>query len=135
MVERERWFYVYDFKRDRFPLEFIAPDEFAARAEFSDWYNRMVRPDRWEGRKLGRYWLFEELRDDVGELVKPRRVMPDEDVRLCPLWFRCCDPPFDAESEAARDAEFARLDAADVARIFARGNRFAEFFNGKPLAA
>lgn len=129
-------YYVYDHRRDRVAFEFDAASDFAASLEFFDWYNRLVRPDRWEHRKLGRYWLFAEQRSASGELLRPRPVSVDENVRLDKAWCRACDPPFDAASEAAFEAEFARLDALDMARLMARpGNVFAEFLDGKAGAA
>lgn len=131
------FFYVYDYRRDRTVLEFHAKSDFAALEEFSDWYNRLVRPDRWEGRKLGRYWLFAERRDPSGELLRPRPVSLDENVRLSLDWFLSCDPPYDDTSLAACEAEFRRLDALDMARLLSRpANVFAEHLDdGKRRAS
>lgn len=120
-------YYVYDYRRDRSVMEFEAEGDEVAIREFADWYNRVVRPDRWEGRRLGRYWLFEFIRNSAGELIEPRPLSVDENIRLSRMWMFVCDPPHDAEAWAAQDAEYARLDGLDVARLASRpANVFAE---------
>lgn len=126
-------FYVLDVRRDRDCHWIEAASEDLAREEFSSWYNRVVRPDRWEKRKLGRYWLMAERRDASGELLdfKACFICNDEDVRLDADYFRMCDPPFDEANTLECEAEFSRLDGLDVARLAARGNYRPEFFDGK----
>lgn len=125
MVDAMVPFVVFDVRRCRVAEYIVCADVEVARAEFASWYNMIVRPDRWEGRKLGRFFLM--LDGDGGSAV----VMSDEDVRLDAEYFRFCDPPHDARSEAELAARIARLDALDAARLLARGNEGPEFFNGK----
>lgn len=130
-------YYVYDYRRDRNAFEFEAASDLVALSEFAEWYNSVVRPDRWEGRRLGRYWLFCVQRGLDGSLLKPRPVSVDENVRLDKAAFFWADPPYDEASERRREAEFARLDALDMARLQARpANVFAEFLDdGKGRAS
>lgn len=136
-MDSERFYYIYDYRRDRVASEFFASGDLAACEEFSEWYNLLVRPDRWEGRTLGRYWLFERQHDAQGRLVQPRPVSVDENVRLDHEYFFLAFPPNSATEEAARQAEFDRLDGLDLLRLGRRGaNVFAEFLDdGKRSAS
>lgn len=122
---------VFDVRRVRVAEEFVVLSEADARREFAVWYQTLVRPGRWEARKLGRYFLLSRLCDDDGALlpVARRFVMSDEDVRLDYEYARFCSPPCDASAAAELDAWFERVDAADAARLAARGNKLLEFFN------
>lgn len=111
---------IYDGKRDRWCLEFRAISDDVAFDEFSRWYNVLVRPSRWEKRKLGRYVLIKE-----GDVVdgktsyyhEPMLIMGDLEVRLSFEYFWHCDPPSCPEDDVEIETEFKRLDDLDVARI------------------
>lgn len=113
---------IYDFDRDRFPVEFEALSRGKALEEFSTFYNSMV-PD-WEHRTLGRYFLVRlaVMRAGVFERVEDV-VATDEEVRLSYIAFREADPPHDAASEAALDREYRRLTSLDAARLARRANQ------------
>lgn len=128
-----RLFYVYDVRRNRRAHELDCDEPELARAEFCAWYNIMIRPERWEQRSLGRYFLYEVVRDAEGNRVAVPFLMSDEDVRADREYFRMCDPPHDAAAVAVFEADFARLDAIDLARLKARGNDRLEFFNGRSI--
>lgn len=119
---------VFDANRRRVSLEFDAFSDEKAREEFSSWYNRIVRPSRWEARKFGRYWLYRECRvvgRDRQYLEKPVRLMCDDEVRLSYWMFRMSEPPNDDAEQAELDAEFERLDKLDRERLARRGNQAA----------
>lgn len=127
MSER-RSYVVYDKKRKRHALEFDAFGDDVAKREFSSWYNIVVRPSRWEARKLGRYFLFRVADFEDGKPVfyeRPLRLMDDDEVRLSYQYFRACDPPNDEADDREVEAEFDRLDALDAARLARRGNQAA----------
>lgn len=125
----ERFGYVIvDYNRKRYALEFDAFSDEQAKREFGSWYNLLIRPSRWETRKLGRYYLYRQSRQEASGRVfldKPVIVMEDEEVRLSYDYFRMCDPPATDEEQAELDRDFERLDAADRARLARRGNQAA----------
>lgn len=120
----------YDTKRDRFVMDFQAASDDVAKREFCNWYRAMVRPSRWEHRKLMRYSLcklgYAEARVGPREyLPKPLVLMWDEEVRMSHSWFWMADPPANASEDAELEAEFDRLDGLDAARLARRGNQAA----------
>lgn len=132
-----------DFKRyvvldsrtgmERLEMECLS-DEVAIR-EFCVWYNILVRYDRWEHRRLGRYVLCEEL-PELGSdgLPEWRAVFPDENVRLSWDYARMCDPPYDEASWDRLVSELERLDAIDVERLAGKpANVFMEHLDERPL--
>lgn len=125
-------FVVFDVRRCRNAEEMLVASADDAKREFASWYQTLVKPDRWEGRKLGRYFLLSMETDAEGRLlpVSRRFVACDEDVRLSYEYVRMTNPPHDDVSERELDEWFDRVDGADAARLAARGNRLMEFFDG-----
>lgn len=119
----------YDSKRDRYVLDFQAASDEAAKVEFGNWYRGLVTPSKWEHRVLLRYALFRIGSTDAQGaevlLAKPVCILWDEDVRLSYMAMFHFDPPSTDAEMAELDAEFARLDALDAARIARRGNEAA----------
>lgn len=116
----------YDSKRDRFVQMFEAASDDAAKNEFCFWYRAVVRPSRWEKRKLLRYALFLQAYVEnrvTTWLDKPVFLMWDEDVRMSHSWFWMADPPANAVEDEALEAEFDRLNALDAARLARRDNQ------------
>lgn len=123
---------VYDMKRDRFVNEVQCASDDVAMREFESWYRTMVRPSRWETRKLGRYFLvkiaYADSRSRNGpeeKLPKPVVLMLDDDVRMSWSWFWMADPPANEAEDAELLADFERMDAVDAARLARRGNQAA----------
>lgn len=111
---------IYDEKRDRYVKIFDADGDKSAMEEFCFTYRMLVRPPNWEKRKLGRYFLVGNGKTEAGVFKADnsvRVVMQDVEVRLEYEWFRMEDPPHDDAASAALDAEYARLDAIDEARL------------------
>lgn len=123
-------YYVYDYRRDATVHEFDAASDFAAHEEFSEWYNLLIRPDRWEKRRLGRYWLFARQALEDGTALKPRPLSVDENVRLDAEYFFLSVGPAGERDLALMEAEFTRLDEIDARRLLGRpANVFAEYLD------
>lgn len=108
----------FENSRKRVLMEFDAVSDERAWREVSPLYRDLIRVRGWEQRKLFRYSLF-----CVGEVVagrsverEPRFVGYDIEILLTYEFMRHSNPPHDAASEAALDAEFRRLSALDAER-------------------
>lgn len=82
---RKFLYVVYDFDRDRYAHEFDAFDDGKARSEFETWYRSVVRPGRWENRKVDRFYLLRvgELVDGV-EVRQPSVILAEDWQVPCP---------------------------------------------------
>jgi len=126
-------FIMFDLKRRRSHQEIHAVDFAAAKKEFCAVFNLIVRPSRWEGRKLFRYILvhmgtvdadgvYTETASEGGNIE-----MVDAQVPLSYDYFRHCDPPGDASEERELQEDFDRLVALDKAMLEREANRIAMF--------